>query len=244
MRVIVTNTYAEACEIAGGMITKVVQDDPKATLGLATGSSAQAVYPYIIRAYEKGEVDFSQAHSVNLDEYIGLTPEHDQSYRYFMNTNFFDHVNIKKENTFVASGIGSEEEIVKEFRSVLANSNVAVQLLGIGVDGHVGFNEPGKKLHSEAHIEVLDPSTIKANARFFANEDEVPKKAITMGMGDIMRANKLILVATGAPKADAIRELIMNDEIFVNNPSTMIKMHKDCVVIIDKELAELVGYQA
>lgn len=161
-----------------------------------------------------------------------------------MNTNFFDHVNIKKENTFVASGIGSEEEIVKEFRSVLANSNVAVQLLGIGVDGHVGFNEPGKKLHSEAHIEVLDPSTIKANARFFANEDEVPKKAITMGMGDIMRANKLILVATGAPKADAIRELIMNDEIFVNNPSTMIKMHKDCVVIIDKELAELVGYQA
>ena len=243
MRVIVKDTYAEVCEVAGGMITKVVQDDPHATLGLATGSSAQAVYPYIIRAYERGEVDFSQVHSVNLDEYIGLTPDHDQSYRYFMNTNFFDHVNIKKENTFVASGIGKEEDIVKQFRTVLANSKVDVQLLGIGVDGHVGFNEPGKVLHSEAHIEVLDESTIKANSRFFASEDEVPKKAVTMGMGDIMRAKKLILVASGAPKANAIKELIMNDEITVSNPSTMIKMHPDCTVIIDRPLADLVGYQ-
>ena len=242
MRVIVTSNNEEIGEIAGGMITKVVQDKPTATLGLATGSSPEVVYASMIRAYERGEVDFSQGHTVNLDEYLGLTPDHPQSYRYFMDSHLFNHINVPKENTFVASGVGDEEECVKEFRSILNRTHVDIQLLGIGEDGHIAFNEPGQVLHNNAHVESLTESTIAANARFFANEDEVPKKAISMGMGDIMRASKIILIASGYKKADAIRGLIMDENVDVQNPSTMLKMHPDVTVIIDRPLADLVGY--
>ncbi len=242
MRVIVTSNNAEIGEIAGGMITKVVQDKPTATLGLATGSSPEVVYAAMIRAYENGEVDFSQVHSVNLDEYLGLTGDHPQSYRYFMDSHLFNHINIPKENTFVASGVGDEAECIKEFRSILNRTHVDIQLLGIGEDGHIAFNEPGKVLHNNAHVESLTESTIAANARFFESEDEVPKKAISMGMGDIMRASKIILIASGPKKADAIRGLIMDENVDVYNPSTMLKMHPDVTVIIDRALADLVGY--
>ena len=242
MRVIVTSNNEEIGEIAGGMITKVVQDKPTATLGLATGSSPEVVYASMIRAYERGEVDFSQVHTVNLDEYLGLTPDHPQSYRYFMDSHLFNHINVPKENTFVASGVGDEEECVKEFRSILNRTHVDIQLLGIGEDGHIAFNEPGQVLHNNAHVESLTESTIAANARFFANEDEVPKKAISMGMGDIMRASKIILIASGYKKADAIRGLIMDENVDVQNPSTMLKMHPDVTVIIDRPLADLEGY--
>lgn len=242
MRVIVTSNNEEIGEIAGGMITKVVQDKPTATLGLATGSSPEVVYASMIRAYERGEVDFSQVHTVNLDEYLGLTPDHPQSYRYFMDSHLFNHINVPKENTFVASGVGDEEECVKEFRSILNRTHVDIQLLGIGEDGHIAFNEPGQVLHNNAHVESLTESTIAANARFFANEDEVPKKAISMGMGDIMRASKIILIASGYKKADAIRGLIMDENVDVQNPSTMLKMHPDVTVIIDRPLADLVDY--
>ena len=242
MRVIVTSNNEEIGEIAGGMITKVVQDKPTATLGLATGSSPEVVYASMIRAYERGEVDFSQVHTANLDEYLGLTPDHPQSYRYFMDSHLFNHINVPKENTFVASGVGDEEECVKEFRSILNRTHVDIQLLGIGEDGHIAFNEPGQVLHNNAHVESLTESTIAANARFFANEDEVPKKAISMGMGDIMRASKIILIASGYKKADAIRGLIMDENVDVQNPSTMLKMHPVVTVIIDRPLADLVGY--
>lgn len=242
MRVIVTSNNEEIGEIAGGMITKVVQDKPTATLGLATGSSPEVVYASMIRAYERGEVDFSQVHTVNLDEYLGLTPDHPQSYRYFMDSHLFNHINIPRENTFVASGVGDPEECVKDFRSILNRTHVDIQLLGIGEDGHIAFNEPGQVLHNNAHVEELTESTIAANARFFESEDEVPKKAISMGMGDIMRASKIVLIASGYKKANAIAGLIMNENVDVNNPSTMLKMHPDVTVIIDRALADLVGY--
>ncbi|MGM9641174.1 MAG: glucosamine-6-phosphate deaminase [Faecousia sp.] len=242
MRVIVTSNSEEIGEIAGGMIVKVVQDKPTATLGLATGSSPEMAYASIIRAYERGEVDFSQVHTVNLDEYLGLAPDHPQSYRYFMDSHLFNHINIPRENTFVASGVGEPEECVKDFRSILNRTHVDIQLLGIGEDGHIAFNEPGQVLHNNAHVEELTESTIAANARFFESEDEVPKKAISMGMGDIMRASKIILIASGYKKANAIAGLIMNEDVDVNNPSTMLKMHPDVTVIIDRALADLVGY--
>ncbi|HIR64304.1 MAG TPA: glucosamine-6-phosphate deaminase [Candidatus Faecousia faecigallinarum] len=242
MRVIVASNNEEIGEIAGGMITKVVQDKPTATLGLATGSSPEVVYASMIRAYQRGEVDFSQVHTVNLDEYLGLAPDHPQSYRYFMDSHLFNHINVPKENTFVASGIGDEEECIKDFRSILNRTHVDIQLLGIGEDGHIAFNEPGQVLHNNAHVESLTESTISANARFFASADEVPKKAISMGMGDIMRASKIILIASGHKKADAIAGLIMNENVDVHNPSTMLKMHPDVTVIIDRPLADLVGY--
>ena len=242
MRVIVTSNSEEIGEIAGGMIVKVVQDKPTATLGLATGSSPEMTYAAIIRAYERGEVDFSQVHTVNLDEYLGLAPDHPQSYRYFMDSHLFNHINIPRENTFVASGVGDPEECVKDFRSILNRTHVDIQLLGIGEDGHIAFNEPGQVLHNNAHVEELTESTIAANARFFESEDELPKKAISMGMGDIMRASKIVLIASGYKKANAIAGLIMNENVDVNNPSTMLKMHPDVTVIIDRALADLVGY--
>ena len=242
MRLIRARDYDDMSLKAANIIAAQVSLNPKSVLGLATGSTPIGTYRHLVEWYQKGELDFGKAVSINLDEYCGLSGDHPQSYRYFMNTKLFDHINVPKENTFVASGVGDEVECVKEFRSILNRTHVDIQLLGIGEDGHIAFNEPGQVLHNNAHIEALTESTIAANARFFADADAVPKKAISMGMGDIMRASKIILIATGPKKADAIRGLIMNENVDVNNPSTMLKMHPDVTVIIDRPLADLVGY--
>jgi glucosamine-6-phosphate deaminase len=222
MRVIVTENFVQTCEIAAGMIADVVRHKPDARLGLATGSTAQGVYPFLIRANEAGKVDFSRADTVNLDEYVGLAPDHPQSYRRFMDENLFDHINILRENTVVAEGTGDIDANVREFRFALARKPIDVQLLGIGVDGHVGFNEPGHVLYDAAHVELLDESTIDANARFFATREEVPTQAISMGMGDILRAGKLLLLATGENKTEAMKGLLLNEVIDTQNPATLV----------------------
>lgn len=243
MRVIVTENFDQSCAIAAGMIGEVIHNKPDARLGLATGSTAQGVYPYLIAANKAGMLDFSRVDTVNLDEYVGLAPDHPQSYRRFMNENLFDHINIDPKRTVVAKGIGDIEANVRSFRESLSQKIVDVQLLGIGVDGHVGFNEPGKVLYDGAHVETLDQSTIDANARFFASRDEVPTCAISMGMGDILRAKKLLLLATGENKTEAMKGVLLNEEIDAQNPATMVKTHPDVTVIIDKALANAVGYQ-
>lgn len=242
MRVIVTENFDQTCEIAAGIIAEVIRIKPDARLGLATGSTAQGVYPYLIRAYSTGKTDFSSVDTVNLDEYVGLAADHPQSYRRFMDDNLFNHINIKRENTVVAEGVGDIEANVREFRFALARKPIDVQLLGIGVDGHVGFNEPRKVLYDAAHVETLDESTIDANARFFASRDEVPTQAISMGMGDILRAKKLLLLATGENKTEAMRGLLMNEEIDTQNPASLLKTHPDVTVLIDKTLAKSIGY--
>lgn len=243
MRVIVTEHFDQTCEIAAGMIAQVIRNKPDARLGLATGSTARGVYPYLIAANKAGEVDFSRVDTVNLDEYVGLAADHPQSYRHFMNENLFDHINIDPARTVVAKGVGDIEANVREFRQALAQKPIDVQLLGIGVDGHVGFNEPGKVLYDGAHVELLDQSTIDANARFFSSREEVPTRAISMGMGDILRAKKLLLLATGENKTEAMKGLLLNEAIDAQNPATMLKTHPDVTVIIDKALANAVGYQ-
>ncbi|MBR3637405.1 MAG: glucosamine-6-phosphate deaminase, partial [Lachnospiraceae bacterium] len=155
---------------------------------LATGSSPVGMYKELIRRCSENGLDFSGIHTVNLDEYVGLEPTHDQSYRYFMNNNLFNHINIDKTNTYVAKGIGDVEENLKEFNDVLDNTEIEIQVLGVGPDGHLGFNEPGDTLYDRAHEETLEDSTIEANKRFFASKEDVPTKAVTMGMGNIMRA--------------------------------------------------------
>jgi glucosamine-6-phosphate deaminase len=242
MRVIVTENFDQTCEIAAGMICDVVRGKPDARLGLATGGTAQGVYPYLVEANRKGEADFSRVSTINLDEYVGLAADHPQSYRRFMDENLFDHINIDKNNTVVARGVGDIEANVREFRQALEKKPIDVQLLGIGVDGHVGFNEPGKVLHDGAHVEDLDASTIDANARFFPSRGEVPTQAISMGMGDIFRAKKLILLATGENKVEAMKGLLLNDELDVRNPATLLKTHPDITIIIDKALADGTGY--
>ncbi len=244
MKIIVTESFEKTCELAADMIADVIRNKPDARLGLATGSTAQGVYPFLVRANKAGALDFSRVNTINLDEYVGLSADHPQSYRRFMDENLFDQINIDKKNTVVASGTGDIEENVRAFRDALAEKPIDVQLLGIGVDGHVGFNEPGVVLYDGAHVEELDESTIDANARFFATREEVPTKAISMGMGDILRAKKLLLLATGENKVEAMKGLLLNEELDVQNPATLVKTHPDVTVIIDRALAEQVGYRA
>ena len=245
MKVIVTNSYDETCVVIANMIKELVNAKPDAKLGLATGGTPVPIYKKLIEMNKAGEVDFSRVHTVNLDEYCGIPGTHDQSYRYFMDTNLFDHINIDKKNTFVASGMGDFEANARELEEKVREGGAAdLQLLGIGNNGHIAFNEASDHLIAVAHTEKLTESTINANARFFEKKEDVPTMAITMGMGDILAAKKVVLAATGLAKVPAIRGLIMDDVITTQNPSTMLKMHEDAVVVIDRELADAVGYRA
>lgn len=243
MKVLVTDNFDETCKTAAELIGDVIRNKPNARLGLATGSTAQGVYPYLVAANKRGELDFSRVSAINLDEYVGLAPDHPQSYRRFMDENLFDQINIDKRNTVVARGTGDIEANVQAFREALAERPIDVQLLGIGVDGHVGFNEPGRVLYDGAHVEELDQSTIDANARFFSTRSEVPTRAISMGIGDILRAKKLLLLATGENKAEAMKGLLLTEELDAQNPATLIKTHPDVTVIIDRALAKRIGYR-
>ena len=167
MRVIIADSYKEMCSLAADEIEAVVRAEPDCTLGLATGSSPVGMYQELSRRCREEGLDFSK------DEYVGLAPDHDQSYRYFMDTNLFDHINIDKANTYVAKGTGDTEANLREFNEILDRTDIAVQVLGVGPDGHLGFNEPGETLWDGAHLETLDESTIDANARFFATRDDV-----------------------------------------------------------------------
>ena len=245
MKVIVTNSYDETCAVIANMIKELVNAKPDAKLGLATGGTPVPIYKKLIEMNKAGEVDFSRVHTVNLDEYCGIPGTHAQSYRYFMDTNLFDHINIDKKNTFVASGMGDFEANARELEEKVREGGAAdLQLLGIGNNGHIAFNEASDHLIAVAHTEKLTESTINANARFFEKKEDVPTMAITMGMGDILAAKKVVLAATGLAKVPAIRGLIMDDVITTQNPSTMLKMHEDAVVVIDRELADAVGYRA
>lgn len=245
MKVIVTNSYDETCAVIANMIRELVNAKPDAKLGLATGGTPVPIYKKLIEMNKAGEVDFSRVHTVNLDEYCGIPGTHDQSYRYFMDTNLFNHINIDKKNTFVASGMGDFEANARELEEKVREGGAAdLQLLGIGNNGHIAFNEASDHLIAVAHTEKLTESTINANARFFEKKEDVPTMAITMGMGDILAAKKVVLAATGLAKVPAIKGLIMDDVITTQNPSTMLKMHEDAVVVIDRELADAVGYKA
>ena len=245
MKVLVTNSYDETCAVIANMIKELVNAKPDAKLGLATGGTPVPIYKKLIEMNKAGEVDFSRVHTVNLDEYCGIPGTHDQSYRYFMDTNLFDHINIDKKNTFVASGMGDFEANARELEEKVREGGAAdLQLLCIGNNGHIAFNEASDHLIAVAHTEKLTESTINANARFFEKKEDVPTMAITMGMGDILAAKKVVLAATGLAKVPAIKGLIMDDVITTQNPSTMLKMHDDAVVVIDRELADAVGYRA
>ncbi len=242
MKVIVCENYEAVSRAGADIIEKIVRENPTCTLGLATGSSPVGMYKELARRCKEEGLDFSKIHSVNLDEYVGLEPTHDQSYRYFMDDNLFNHINIDKANTYVAKGVGDAEANLKEFNAVLDKTDIEIQVLGVGPDGHLGFNEPGEVLYDGAHKEVLDESTIDANARFFASRDDVPRYAFTMGMGNIMRAKKLLMIVNG-DKRDAMTKLLINDKLDPKCPCTFMRMHRDATVILDKKLADEIGYK-
>ena len=196
MKVIVTNSYDETCTVIAGMIRELVNRKPDAKLGLATGGTPVPIYRKLIEMNRAGEVDFSRVRTVNLDEYCGIPGTHSQSYRYFMDTNLFAHINIDKANTYVAGGMGDAGANARELEEKVHEGGAPdLQLLGIGNNGHIAFNEAGDHLVCSAHIEQLTESTINANARFFDKKEDVPTTAITMGMGDILAAKQVVLAA-------------------------------------------------
>ena len=226
MIIYVGKDYQDVSRKAANIMSAQIIMKPNAVLGLATGSTPVGLYKQLIEWYNKGDLDFSQITSVNLDEYKGLSGDNDQSYRYFMNTNLFDHVNIDKNKTYVPNGL--EED-----------SDIYIQLLGIGVNGHIGFNEPGEAFEKETHCVDLTESTIKANARFFESMDEVPKQAYTMGIKNIMAAKKILLVATGSAKADALYKSLYGP-ITPNVPASILQLHQDVTVVADEDALSLI----
>jgi len=243
MKVIVVKNAEEGARKAADIVERIVRDQPSCTLGLATGSSPVGMYRELARRCAEEGLDFSRVHSLNLDEYVGLDGAHDQSYRYFMNHNLFDHINIDKANTYVAKGTGDVQANLKEFNAVLDNADIAVQVLGVGPDGHLGFNEPGEVLWDGAHEETLDDSTIEANKRFFASKADVPTRAVTMGMGNIMRARRLLMIV-GGNKKEAMQKLLLEDKIDPRWPCTFLRLHRDATVILEQSLADEIGYKA
>lgn len=240
MRLIVTKNYEEMSKVAAKEMAEDIKRNPEIVLGLATGGTPVGMYKELIRMYNEGELDFSKVTSINLDEYVGLSGDHDQSYRYFMNTNLFDHINIDKNNTFVPNGLAEnvEEECMVYDSRIQDMGGIDLQLLGLGANGHIGFNEPGEALSVGTHLTDLKESTIEANARFFDSIDDVPRKAITMGLGGIMKAKKIMVIASGEGKAEVVKAM-MSGKITTEIPATMLQMHRDVILIVDEDAAKL-----
>lgn len=223
-------------EEISNIIINEIKSNPKCVLGLATGSSPLGIYNRLIKAYKQNEISFKKVTSFNLDEYLGIEETHEKSYRYFMNENLFNKIDIDKSNTFVPNGfIKSDKEASQYDYLIESKGGIDIQLLGLGSDGHIAFNEPGTSFDSLTHIAKLTDQTIKDNARFFNNVNEVPTKAITMGLKSIMNAKKILLIATGISKAKAIKSLI-SDDVNINLPVSILKEHKNAIIYVDSSI--------
>ncbi len=238
--VIVCDTYEELSETAAQIVADEMKKKDGFVLGLATGSSPVGLYSKLAEKNKAGEIDFSNVKTFNLDEYYPISPDNDQSYRYFMNKNLFNNVNIKMENTRVPDGTaGNTDEFCDQYEAdIKAAGGVDLQVLGIGNNGHIGFNEPADKFCNITHVVELTENTIEANSRFFESADLVPKKAITMGVGTIMNAKKIVLVANGKNKAQALYEALCCD-VKPANQASVLQYHKDVTFVVDKDAASL-----
>ena len=236
MRIICAKDYKEMSEMAADIIGAQVLLKPDAVLGLATGSTPIGTYEELVRRYEAGRLDFSKIKTVNLDEYRGLTRDNDQSYYYFMHSHLFDHININKNNTKVPDGM--EPDALKagqDYENIIKNfGGIDLQLLGLGNNGHIGFNEPGDEFIDKTHVVDLTESTIEANKRFFASIDDVPKQAYTMGIGSIMRAKRVLMVVNGKGKAEIVKEAFFGP-ITPKVPASILQLHNDFILIGDVE---------
>ena len=235
MKIYVSDDYKGMSRKAANIVSAQVILNPACVLGLATGSTPIGMYQQLIDWYNKGDLDFSQVKSVNLDEYVGLAPTHDQSYRYFMQHNLFDHVNIDPANTNVPNGLASDPEAECERYNEVIRSmgGIDVQVLGMGHNGHIGFNEPGQAFELETHVVDLTERTIEANARFFASKDEVPKRAITMGIKSIMQARQILVVVSGEDKAEIVKKAFFGP-VVPQVPASILQMHPNVVLCGDK----------
>ena len=238
MEVIVKDNYDAVSALAARMIADVIRRKPSCVLGLATGGTTLGTYKELIRLHHEEDLDFSLVATFNLDEYVGLPPDHEQSYHFFMKEEFFKHINIRNENTHVPEGLA--DDLVAECQTyedkIKRAGGIDLQLLGIGSNGHIAFNEPGSSLGSRTRIKTLDERTIRDNARFFKSPKEVPRYALTMGIGTIMDARQLILLANSKTKTDAIAKTV-EGPITAMVPATIVQLHPKAAIITDKAAA-------
>ncbi|MFR8748656.1 MAG: glucosamine-6-phosphate deaminase [Coprococcus comes] len=237
MRIYKAKDYVDMSRKAANIVSAQVIMKPNCVLGLATGSTPIGLYKQLVEWYNKGDLDFSEVMTVNLDEYKGLSRDNDQSYYYFMHQNLFDHVNIPAENTHLPNGMGMEPDSQKECQEytdlIQSLGGVDLQLLGIGHNGHIGFNEPGEAFDKQVHCVNLTQSTIEANKRFFASADDVPKQAYTMGIKTIMQAKKILIVASGEDKAEIVRDAFFGP-ITPKVPASVLQLHNDVTLVADE----------
>ncbi len=234
MKIIVVEDYAELSAIGADILEDVIKAKPDCVLGLATGETPVGLYEILVKKYEGG-LDFSRVRTVNLDEYYPLSPDNEQSYRAFMNKHLFDKINVDKANTHVPNGLADDvDAFCREYDELIESlGGIDVQLLGIGRNGHIGFNEPADGLFPFTHLTSLHEDTIQANSRFFEREEDVPRSAITMGMASIFKAKRIVLLASGKGKADAIKALL-SERITTDCPASLLHLHTDVTLICDK----------
>ena len=239
MRIIRAKDYDDMSRKAAWLIAAQVQQHPTGVLGLATGSSPIGAYQQLIEWHKQGDLDFSGITSINLDEYVGLGGKDEQSYRYFMNENLFSHINIKEENTFVPNGLakdGSAE--CARYEGIILEKGIGLQLLGLGNNGHIGFNEPANCFPPETHKVTLTQSTIEANRRFFEKEEDVPRYAYTTGIRGIMFAKRILVVVSGEGKAEAVKATV-SGPITPQMPASILQLHPNVTIVADEAALSL-----
>lgn len=240
MRVLIRDSAETMSRTAASIIADLVRSQPDCVLGLATGGTPVGTYEELVRMHREEGLDFSRVTTFNLDEYVGLEPDHPQSYRYFMQQNLFDHINVRPENTHVPSGAESDHAAYGQWyeEQIAAAGGIDLQLLGIGGDGHLAFNEPGSSLASRTRMVVLAEQTIRDNARFFDSAEEVPQAAISMGMGTILAARRCVMLASGISKAKPVREAL-EGPVSAMVPASALQLHADTTVVLDRDAADL-----
>lgn len=236
MKIIVEKDYDSMSKRAAEIMVEEIKNNPNIVLGLATGSTPVGMYKEIIENYKAGEIDFSNIKSFNLDEYVGLDENHPSSYNYFMKENLFKHINIDKKNTYVPDGTVKDlDAYCKEYDQLIKEmGGIDIQILGIGTNGHIAFNEPAKELSVGTSVLKLTENTISDNSRFFETLEEVPKTAISMGMGSILKTKKIILLASGENKRPIIKKLLEEKTITTDLPVSFLALHPDVTIIVDE----------
>jgi len=231
------NSYNKMSKLAAKIVAEQIKNKPNTVLGLATGSTPEGMYRELVKMHKEGELDLSKVITFNLDEYLGLSLDHPQSYHYYMRMNFLDYVNVKEENIHIPRGDTKNpvQECLNYEKEIEKVGGIDLQILGIGINGHVGFNEPDINLEAKTHVIQLSDDTIKANSRFFKNLNEVPKKAITMGMATIMKSKRIILMAWGVEKKNPILKVI-SGHIATDVPASLLQVHNDVILIVDKKI--------
>ena len=239
MEIIIRETAEECAEFAARIVEKFLRENERPILGLATGSTPQRLYKILSQKHREKVISFRDCVTFNLDEYVGLTPDHVQSYRYYMNTEVFQHTDIQLENTHMPDGMAADlrQECQNYEAAIHSSGGIGLQILGIGSNAHIGFNEPMCSLSSRTWVKILSCVTIRANARFFNSPEEVPKHCITMGIGTIMEAKHCIVLANGETKAEAVVRMV-EGPISANCPASILQMHPHTTVILDEAAAE------